>query len=89
MALAGWPKLLTAAYAGQTEEVESILEAKVGADPNETDSLGRTALMHAAAQGHAEVVDVLIEAGIDVVDVLIQAGTDVGFSHSADGRTAL
>jgi len=25
------------------------------ADPNETDALGRTALMHAAAQGHAEV----------------------------------
>ncbi len=29
MALTGWPKLLMAAYAGEKDEVESILIAKV------------------------------------------------------------
>ena len=37
MALVGWPRLLTAAYAGQREEVESVLEAKVGVLPGKVD----------------------------------------------------
>mmetsp|Transcript_18885 Transcript_18885/g.29542 ORF Transcript_18885/g.29542 Transcript_18885/m.29542 type:complete len:230 (+) Transcript_18885:490-1179(+) len=48
------------------------------ADPNETDDLGRTALIHAAAQGHDEVVKLLVEKG-----------TDVAFSPSTDERSAL
>ena len=56
--------------------VHTLLEKR--ADPNETDNLGRTALIHAAAQGHAPVVE-----------ALIQAGTDALYSPSTDGRTAL
>ena len=37
MALVGWPRLLTAANAGQREEVESVLEAKVGVLPGKVD----------------------------------------------------
>jgi len=72
----GWSDLLLAAYRGRKGAVSMLLGEK--ADPNETDNLGRTALIHAAAQGHEKVVEVLIEAG-----------TDVLYSPSTDGRTAL
>jgi len=69
-------ELLTSAYRGRRQAVAALLEKK--GDPNETDNLGRTALIHAAAQGHDRVVEVLIEAG-----------TDALYSPSTDGRTAL
>jgi hypothetical protein len=74
--LKGWGELVLAAYRGHVQEVETLL--KQNADPNETDNLGRTALIHAAAQGHAKVVK-----------VLIAAGTDIFYSPSTDGRTAM
>ena len=74
--LEGWGALLLAAYRGRNGEVVTLLE--MNADPNETDNLGRTALIHAASQGHSLVVKALIEVG-----------TDVLYSPSTDGRTAL
>ena len=74
--LEGWGDLLLAAYKGRKSAVVTLLEKK--ADPNETDNLGRTALIHAAAQGHA-----------DVVQELLAAGTDALYSPSTDGRSAL
>ena len=68
--------LLASAYRGRKGAVVTLLEKN--GDPNETDNLGRTALIHAAAQGHEKVVEVLIEAG-----------TDALYSPSTDGRTAL
>ncbi len=72
----GWGDLLLAAYKGRKGTVETLLAKN--ADPNETDNLGRTALIHAAAQGHTEVVR-----------TLIKAGTDALYSPSTDGRSAL
>lgn len=76
IAIRPWTPLLVAAYTGDHLTVETLLAAK--GDPNEVDELGRTALIHAAAQGHPRVVD-----------ALIKAGTDVTFSPSTDERTAL
>jgi len=39
---------------------------KMGANLNETDSYGWTALMHAANRGHASIVKELIQARADV-----------------------
>ncbi len=56
--------LLRAAADGKPREVERLLAA--GADPDEADTGGRTAVTHAAYGGHAEVVRLLLGAGADV-----------------------
>ena len=71
-----WPALVVAAYEGDSEKVYSILAEN--ADPDTTDILGRTALIQAAAQGH-----------YDVLGVLLTSKADVNFSPSLDGRSAL
>src|SRR3954471_14925347 len=55
--------LIEAAYEGNTVQVQSLIEA--GADINEKDAAGRTALMIAANRGHTYVVQLLLERGAD------------------------
>lgn len=55
------PVLSIAAMFGQLEIAKSLLEA--GADPNATDGPLTTPLMFAAEEGHAQVVQLLIENG--------------------------
>jgi ankyrin repeat protein len=58
------------------DTVAALLASNV--DPDATDCLGRTALIQAAAQGHD-----------DVVCLLMTARADVNYSPTMDGRTAL
>lgn len=55
--------LIEAAYEGNTVEVQSLIDE--GADINEKDASGRTALMIAANRGHTYVVQLLLERGAD------------------------
>jgi excisionase family DNA binding protein len=55
--------LIEAAYEGNTVQVQSLIEE--GADLNEKDAAGRTALMIAANRGHTYVVQLLLERGAD------------------------
>jgi excisionase family DNA binding protein len=55
--------LIEAAYEGNTGQVQSLIEA--GANVNEKDAAGRTALMIAANRGHTYVVQLLLERGAD------------------------
>lgn len=55
--------LIEAAYEGNTVQVQSFLEE--GADVNEKDASGRTALMIAANRGHTYVVQLLLDNGAD------------------------
>jgi ankyrin repeat protein len=57
-------KLLDAAEAGDTSEVQSLLTE--GADANSKGSYGHTALMSAAVRGHTDTVRTLLKAGADV-----------------------
>ena len=52
-----------AAYAGRTEMVQFLLDHGV---PTDASPDGMTALMHAAGQGHVDVVRLLIKRGADV-----------------------
>lgn len=64
--------LMTAAASGSPRLVRSLLaddmeNMMIGLDPNQTEAWkGQTALMWAAARGHIEVMQALIEAGADV-----------------------
>ena len=55
--------LIEAAKAGDVDSVRKALDG--GAEPNQTDSAGATALHYAAENGHREVVQMLIERGAD------------------------
>src|SRR6266480_2706658 len=57
-------KLLDAAEAGDTAEVQSLL--REGANANAKGDYGNTALMGAAVRGHTESVRALLEKGADV-----------------------
>lgn len=71
--------LMLAARSGVIEAVQALLDH--GADPNATESeRGTSALMQAADQGHADVMQVLITSGADIA-----AGSKAVFR---DGRTA-
>ena len=56
--------LVEAAYGGLEKAAKTLLEQ--GADPNERDGYGWTALMYAAYGDHVETVRVLLDAGADV-----------------------
>jgi excisionase family DNA binding protein len=77
--------LIEAAYEGNTAQVQSLIEE--GADINEKDASGRTALMIAANRGHTYVVQLLLERGADanVTDnkglMAIQAAESRGFER--------
>ncbi|MBP3546584.1 MAG: ankyrin repeat domain-containing protein [Alphaproteobacteria bacterium] len=49
---------------GHTEIVELLL--KNGAEINETDEIGNTALMYAAENGHKEIVKLLLDNGANI-----------------------
>jgi len=68
-------KLLEAALAGNTAEVQQLI--KEGVDVNAKYDKGFTALIIAAGMGHTEIAKALIDAGADVN------------AESGDGRTAL
>ena len=57
------PSLVLAALKGNTGRVIELLDA--GADPDDCDGRGRTALLEAAFGGHPATVSALIEAGAD------------------------
>ena len=57
-------KLLDAAEAGDTAEVQSLL--REGANPHAKGGYGNTALMGAAVRGHTETVRALLEKGAEV-----------------------
>ena len=57
-------KLLDVAKVGNTGIVQRLLDQ--GVDVNTKDEIGDTALMHAAAGGHAETVEVLLSRAADV-----------------------
>jgi len=57
-------KLLDAAEAGDTAEVQGLL--REGANPNAKGGYGNTALMGAAVRGHTETVRALLEKGAEV-----------------------
>ena len=55
---------MTAARTGAVAAVKALLARGVSVDGKD-ERRGQTALMWAAAEGHAEVVEALIEAGAD------------------------
>ncbi|HEY0550945.1 MAG TPA: ankyrin repeat domain-containing protein, partial [Verrucomicrobiae bacterium] len=60
---------------------------KRGADANARERRGQTALMWAAAEGHAEVVEMLIKAGADIRATLPDSGFTPFFFAARNGRT--
>src|SRR5207244_12407545 len=60
----GETPLMTASRVGSLESVKALLSRGAAVDGKE-DRRGQTALMWAAAEGHAKVVEMLIEVGAD------------------------
>ena len=58
---------------------------EIGADTNLADGVGRTALMHAAGQGHVEVVHLLLDSDADTNLVAVN-GSTVLTTASEQGR---
>ena len=68
---------MVAARTGKVDAVNVLLAR--GADPNATEDWhGQTALMWAAAEGHAPVIDALVARGAD-----IHARSNGGFTRAA------
>lgn len=80
--------LMLAARSGVVEAVEVLLEA--GADPNAAENeRGTTALMQAADQGHADVMEVLISFGAEVSTTsapVMRDGRTAALGNSEDPR---
>jgi len=55
---------MSAAYQGNADAVRSLLDK--GANVNEKDSAGRTALFVAAQEGHADITQLLIDNGAEI-----------------------
>lgn len=72
----GWTPLHYAAFEGHIDVCEALLEA--GAKIDEADNDGKGALMLAAQEGHATLVERL----------LVQHGAPID-QHAHDGKTAL
>lgn len=60
----GFTPLILATYMNQPDGVDLLLEH--GADPNQTDAMGNTALMGVAFKSHLALAERLIQAGADV-----------------------
>jgi excisionase family DNA binding protein len=77
--------LIEAAYEGNTVQVQALIEE--GANVNDKDTAGRTALMIAANRGHTYVVQLLLDCGADANAVdnsgmtAIQAAESRGFQR--------
>jgi len=80
--------LMLAARSGVLAAVRLLLEH--GADPNASETQrGTTALMQAADQGHAEVINLLVEAGANVAAVsapIMRDGRTAALGNSEDPR---
>lgn len=70
-----------AAFRGKVDDVRAALEG--GADVNERDPFGATALVYASMEGHTEVVQVLLAAGAD--PNRITSGGDASVLHEVGG----
>ena len=96
------PSLFDAAQRGDASELEAALEA--GADVNESDRLGRTALTQATSAGRLDLVKLLLARGAaphdamfeaaaqghaDILRALVAAGARVDATDDDDRRTAL
>ena len=81
----GETPLMTAARVGSLASVRALLSRGVSVDAKD-DRRGQTALMWAAAEGHAEVVEELIKAGADVRIRLASGFTPLLFA-TREGRT--
>lgn len=83
--------LMLAARSGAVEAVEILLEA--GADPNAAENeRGTTALMQAADQGHADVMQTLIAYGANVAATsapVMRDGRTAALGNSEDPRIAV
>jgi ankyrin repeat protein len=77
---------MTAARTGSLGSVQALL-AK-GADPNAREEREQTALMWAAAEGHAEVVAALLQAGADL-HAKLQSGFTPIFFAAREGHIAV
>jgi ankyrin repeat protein len=76
---------MTAARTGKPGAVKALL--KRGADASAEERRGQTALMWAAADGHAEVVEMLIKAGADIRATLPDSGFTPFFFAARNGHT--
>jgi len=75
---------MTAARTGKVGPVAALL--KRGADVNTKERRGQTALMWAAADGHTQVVQLLIKAGADIHAALPDSGFTAFFFAAREGR---
>jgi len=80
----GETPLMTAARTGSLTAVQALLARHVSADGKD-DRRGQTALMWAASEGHADIVQALIDAGADVKARLPSGFTPLLFA-ARDGR---
>ena len=87
----GETPLMATARAGSVPGVRALLEQQV--DVNATENLQKTtALMRAAAEGHTDIVDLLLKAGADVnkqAHVTSLATRTINSDHPTGGFTAL
>lgn len=65
-AINGWSALMYAAWAGDAEMVELLINAGADVNIRAKHSKDETALMVASEAGHPEIVELLIDAGADV-----------------------
>lgn len=73
--------LLQASHLGLTRIVKKLIE--VGASIDEVDQYNNNALIYAIAQGHEDVIDILLQSGIDVEQTNIhrEDAMTVAMSH--------
>ncbi len=75
--------------AAAADDASALAEALAsGEGINDLDSSGRTALMHAAEQGHRSVVELLLEAEADV-DVRAPDGATALYMAAREGRSEI
>ena len=66
----GWTALTMAAHSGSVEVVRALVKGKANIHGN---GIHISATMHAAYEGHFDVVQVLVQAGVDINAELLQA----------------
>jgi ankyrin repeat protein len=79
---AGITSLMTAANSGDAAEIRKLAEG--GAEPNELDAYGWSALRYAVRSGHMDAATALIELGADV-DLASKSGRTPLMSAAGNG----